>query len=78
VNDSLTEVVVIPALVTLSEQYRHALRHINSQKSVEVSNHGCEDSQDYGFGQSMVRKVPTTKSGNLQVELYDDSSVQTL
>ena len=77
-NDSLTEVVVIPTLVTLSEQYRHTLRHINSQKSVEVSNHSCEDSQDYGFGQSMVRKVPTTESGNLQVELYDDSSVQTL
>ena len=74
-NDLLTEVVVIPALVTLSEQYRHALRHIDSQKSVVVSNHGCEDSQGYGFGQSVVREMPTTESGNLQIELYDDSSV---
>jgi hypothetical protein len=49
-NDLLTEVVVIPALVTLSEQYRHALRHINPQKSIEVSNHGRENSQGYSFG----------------------------
>lgn len=77
-NDLLTEVVVIPALVTLSEQYRHALRHIDPQKSVEVSNHACENGKGYGFGQSMVREMPTTESGNLQVKLYDDSSVQTL
>ena len=43
VNDLLTEVIVIPATVTLSEQYRHAFRHIDSQKSVKVSNHRSDD-----------------------------------
>lgn len=42
-NDLLTEVIVIPATVTLSEQYRHAFRHIDSQKSVKVSNHRSDD-----------------------------------
>ena len=77
-NNLLTEVVVIPALVTLPEQYRHAFRHIDPQKSVEVSNHACENGKGYSLGQSMVREMPTAECGNLQVELYDDSSVQTL
>jgi len=75
VNDLLTEVIVIPALVTLSEQYRHALRHIDPQKSVKVSNHSRKNSQGHSFGHSVIRKVPTTESGNLQVEFYDDGSV---
>jgi hypothetical protein len=78
VNDLLTEIVVIPILVTLSEQDRHALRHINPQKSVEVCNHSCENGHDYGLGHSVIREVPTTEGGNLQVEFYDDSSIQTL
>jgi hypothetical protein len=75
VSDLLTEVVVIPALVTLSEQYRHTLRHIDPQKSIEVSDQSCEDSQRYSFCQPVIREVPTTEGGNLQVEFYDDSSI---
>jgi len=75
VNDLLTEVVVIPALVTLSEQYRHTFRHIDPQKSVEVSNHSCKNSQSHSLGHSVICKVPTTESRNLQVEFYDDGSV---
>ena len=75
VNDSLTEVVVIPTLVTFSEQHRHTLRHVDPQKSVEVSNHSRENSQGNSLGHSMVREVPTTESGDLQVELYYDGSI---
>ena len=74
-SNLLTQVVVIPAPVTLPEQYRHTFRHIDPQKSVEVSNHSCENSEGYGLGHSMIRKVPATESGNLQVELYYDSSI---
>jgi len=74
-NDLLTKVVVIPTLVTLSEQYRHALCHIDPQKSIEVSDHGCENGKGHSLSHSVIRKVPTAEGGNLQVELYDDSSI---
>ena len=74
-NDLLTQVVVISALVTLSEQYRHALRHIDPQKSIEIPNHSCENGQGNSLSHSVIRKMPTTESGNLQVEFYDDSPI---
>lgn len=74
-NDLLAEVVVIPTLVTLPEQYRHALRHINPQKPVEVSNHSCENGKSHSLSHSVIREVPTTECGNLQVEFYDDSPI---
>lgn len=77
-NNLLTEVVVIATLVALPEQYRHALRHIDPQKSIEVSNYSCEDSQSHGLGHSVIRKVPATESGDLQVEFHDDGSIQPL
>lgn len=74
-NDLLTEVIVIPAAVTLSEQYRHAFRHIDPQKPVEVSNHRRDDSQSYSLGHSVICEMSTTESRNLEIELDDDGSV---
>jgi hypothetical protein len=75
VDDSLTKVVVIPTFVTFPEQYRHTLRHIDPQKSIEVPNHSCENSQGHSLRHSVIREVPTAESGDLQIELYDDSSI---
>ena len=74
-NDLLTEVVVIRTVVTLSEQYRHTLRHIDPQKSIEVADHGREKSEGYSLSHSVIREVPTAESSNLQVELYDESPI---
>jgi len=76
--DLLTEVVVIPIIVALSEQYRHTLCHIDPQKSIEVSDHSCDNSKGYSLGHSVIHEVPTTEGGNLQVEFCDNGAVQTL
>jgi len=73
--DLLAEVVIIPIIVTLSEQYRHTLRHIDPQKSIEVSDHSCDNGKGYSLGHSVIREVPTTESGNLQIEFCYDGAV---
>lgn len=74
-KDLLAEVVVITVVVTLSEQYRHALSHIDPQKSIEVSDHSCDDGKGYSLGHSVIREVPATESGDLQVEFCDNGTV---
>jgi hypothetical protein len=51
----LAQVEHISATFALLEQNSHTRRHIQSQKSVEVPNEGCENRQGHRFRNTVVR-----------------------
>lgn len=69
---------MIPSALALPEQDGHTLGHVNSQESVEVPYDGRDDSKCDSFGDSVLREMFSSKFGDLQVELDDEGSIQTL
>lgn len=75
---SLANVVYIPCPFTFAKENGHALRHVDPQEPIGVSNQSCERSKNDCFSHSVFRQVFLPKSSHLDVELDHQCTIQTL
>lgn len=74
-EDSLAEVVVVAAAITLPEEDSHTFGHINTKKTVPVSNHSSQRCKRDRFYDGIICEMFPPESGPLHVELYHKSSI---
>jgi hypothetical protein len=72
---SLAESVLVTSALTLSEQDFHALRHIDSEKPVEIPHHGSKRCERDCLEHTVIFQVFPAEGSHLQVELDDKDPV---
>lgn len=73
----ITQPVVVLALLALSKQNLHALRHVNSQKHVGVAYDTRDDGQDDSLSNRVRSKVLFAKDLHLEIPFDDKGAVKT-
>jgi hypothetical protein len=59
----------VTPVFTLAEEDGHALCHVDSQKSIKISDHGSQSGYGHRLRNAMLAKVFSTERGYLHVEL---------
>ena len=70
--------VIVARAVTFAEENFHALRHVDTHKVVEPSDHGSDSGQCDCLRDSMVAEVALAEGGDFEIELDDEGSIKTL
>jgi hypothetical protein len=66
---------VISSTFTLFEKNLHALSHIDSQETIQVADHGSDDSKSDSLSDAVLTEVLSPERSDLQIELDDESTV---
>lgn len=72
----LAQLIVVMIAFALLEQYFHALRHVDPQEHVGVTNDRCHDCKNYCLSDGVRRQVLLAEDLHLQVPLYDEGAVE--
>ena len=59
----------VTSVFTLAEEDGHALRHINSQKSIKISDHGSQSGYGHHLRNAMLAEMFSTERRYLHMEL---------
>ena len=70
--------IEIAGTIALPEEDFHALCHVNTEEVVEPSNHRGDSSQYDGLRDGVFSKVTLPERCDLEVELDDKRTIQTL
>ena len=76
--DVLAQMVIVSTSLALTEQDRHALSHVNSKKSIPVSDDAGECGKCHCFGDRVVSQMLPAECGPLHIELDHEGAVETL
>ena len=74
----LAKMIEIAGTITLPKEDFHALCHVNTEEVVEPSNHRGDSGEYDGLRDSMFSEVTLPERCDLEVELDDKRTIQTL
>ena len=78
-HHSLADAVVVALhSLTLAEENRHALRHVDAYEVIEPTDHRGDGGKRDGFSDGVIAQVAFSNGCDLEVELHDESAIEPL
>src|SRR5690242_3626407 len=71
----LAQLIVVMIAFALLKQYFHALRHVDPQKHIWITDNRCHDRKNYCLSDGVRRQVLLAEDLHLQIPLYDEGAV---
>lgn len=73
---AIAELIIVVSILTLLEQYLHALSHVDSEEHIRVADDSRENRQGNCLCDGIIPKVLFPKDLHLEIPLDDESPIQ--